>query len=246
MTPKRLARVCLMVMPALLLAACAGGSSKLGGDPHLSVVQASELPPPDRTDLTVGARPYLIGPFDRLTVDVFGVEDLSKREVQVDASGRISFPLVGVIEVAGKTPGEVEELLNQRLRAAYVRNPQATVNLKDTVSQVVAIDGQVQKPGVYPVIGHMTLLRAIATAQGTTEFSKLQDVAIFRTVKGEHLAALYDLNAIRHGAYADPEVYANDVITVGDNTKRRFFKDFLTTLSLVSGPLVISIDRLAN
>ncbi len=65
----------------------------------------------------------------------------------------------------------------------------------------------------------MTLLRAMAVAGGTTEFSKLDDVVIFRTVQGERLAALYDLNAIRHGKYADPDVYANDVVMVGDSSR---------------------------
>src|SRR3546814_18300789 len=56
---------------------------------------------PTRADLSVDSRPYLIGPFDKLRVDVFGVEELSG-EVQADASGRISVPLAGTIEAAGK------------------------------------------------------------------------------------------------------------------------------------------------
>lgn len=243
--PGRKLRGGLALAGALLLAAC-GGTVRLGGDPQLGIRQGNELPPPDRMDLTAQARPYLIGPFDRMTIDVFGIEELSKREVQVDASGRISFPLVGVIEVAGLTPGEVEGLLNARLQAAYVRNPQATVNLKETVSQVVTIEGQVKKPGLYPVLGRMTLMRAVATAEGTTEYTKLDDVVIFRTVNGQRLAALYDLNAIRHGAYADPEVYANDIVMVGDDKAKRLFKDLLTTFSLVSGPLIITLDRIVR
>lgn len=242
-----MARGCLTAaLCGLLLSACAGGQPKLGGDPDLKVVQLEELPAPDRMDLSAASRAYYVGPFDRLTIDVFGIEELSRREVQVDASGRISFPLAGVMEVTGKTPGEIEELLAEQLRANYVRNPQVTVNLKETVSQVVTIEGQVAKPGLYPVVGRMSLMRAIATAQGTTEFSRLDDVVIFRTVQGQRLAALYDLGAIRHGAYADPEVFANDVVMVGNSPSRRFFKDFLTTFSLVSGPLIITLDRIVK
>lgn len=246
MHSKIVAHAGLAVLAILSLSACAAGAPRLGGDPQLTVVQARELPPPTSSDLTGEGRPYIIGPFDRLKVDVFGIEDLSDREIQVDANGHITFPPVGIVEVAGKTTGEIERLLNDRLGADYVRNPQATVTLKEAVSQVVTIEGQVQRPGIYPVMGNMTLMKAIATAEGTTEFSLLKDVVVFRKVNGQNLAALYDLDAIRHGAYPDPQIYANDIVTIGDNTAKRLFKDILTTFTTVSGPLIIAVDRLGR
>ena len=227
---------------ALGLPAC-GPSREIGGDPDLSVVQANELPAPSIADFTAVSRPYIVGPFDRLTIDVFGIEELTEREVQVDAAGRISFPLAGVVQVSGQTPGEIEGLLAERLRQAYVRSPQVTVNLKEAVSQVVTVAGEVKKPGLYPVMGRMTLLQAIARAEGTGEFSDLQSVVVFRTIQGRRLAALYNVDAIQRGAYADPEIYPNDLVMIGDNNARRVFRDVLTTLSLVSGPLVIALDR---
>jgi polysaccharide export outer membrane protein len=229
----------VLLLPLALLAGCAS-APKLGGDPNLKVMQASELPSPDRVDMTSGARPYFVGPFDKLTIDVFGIPELTQREIQVDAAGRISFPLAGVIEVSGRTPGEIEELLALQMRNNFVRNPQVTV------SQLLTVDGQVTKPGVYPVVGRMSLLRAMAVAGGTTEYSKLNEVIIFRTVGGERLAALYDLKAIRNGAYADPEVFANDVVMVGDSASRRLFKDLITVVPLLTTPLIIAVDRLAN
>ncbi len=235
-------RIALAGALALGLSAC-GPSREIGGDPDLSVVQASELPAPSIADFTAVSRPYIVGPFDRLTIDVFGIEELTEREVQVDAAGRISFPLAGVVQVSGQTPGEIEGLLAERLRQAYVRSPQVTVNLKEAVSQVVTVAGEVRKPGLYPVMGRMTLLQAIARAEGTGEFSDLQSVVVFRTIQGRRLAALYNVDAIQRGAYADPEIYPNDVVMIGDNNARRVFRDVLTTLSLVSGPLVIALDR---
>jgi polysaccharide export outer membrane protein len=238
-------RMIAVLLPMALLAGCAS-TPKLGGDPNLKIIQASELPAPDRMDLTADARDYFVGPFDKLTIDVFGMPELTQRDVQVDAGGRISFPLAGVVKVSGKTPGEIETLLAGQMRANYVREPQVTVNLKETMSQLLTVEGQVTKPGVYPVLGRMSLLRAMAVAGGTTEFSKLSDVVIFRTVGGERLAAMYDLDAIRHGAYADPEVFANDVVMVGDSASRRLFKDILAVVPLITTPLVIGLDRLAN
>ncbi|MCC6477929.1 MAG: polysaccharide export protein [Sphingomonadaceae bacterium] len=235
-------KIALPLAMLMILAGCAGPSA-LGGDPNITVMQGSEMPAPDRTDLLSESRPYLIGAFDKLTIDVFGIEELNQKEVQTDASGRISFPLAGIIEAAGKTPAEIEAEIEARLRSRYVRDPQVTVNLKETVSQVITVDGQVKKPGLYPVIGKMTLMRAVATAEGTAEFAKLNDVVIFRTVKGQQLAALYNLKAIRRGNYADPEVFANDVVVVGDSQARRLFRDALQVVPLLTTPLIIAMQN---
>lgn len=227
----------------MALAGCAGSQPKLGGSPSISVVSGNRLPEPVRADLAAGTRPYLVGPFDKLTIKVFGIEDLSAEEVQVDASGRLSFPLVGTIEAAGRTPDEIATLITGRLRTAYVRNPQVTINLRETVSQVITVDGEVREPGLYPVVGRMTLMRAIATAKGTSEFAKLKDVVVFRTVNGQKYAALYDLKAIRDGAYEDPEVFASDIVVVGDSPARRMFRDLVSVAPLISAPLIIALQN---
>lgn len=230
---------------ALALAAC-GGKVRLGGDPQLRVVQGHELPPPQRFDATTNTSPYYVGPFDKLTIDVFGVEELSGREYQVDAAGQLSFPLVGVVDVNGKAPGEVENELARGLRMAHVRNPQVTVNLKEAVSRVVTVEGEVKKPGLYPVVGRLSLMGAIARAEGTGEFAKIDDVVVFRTSAGQRYAALYNLRAIRHGAYRDPEIFAGDVVMVGDSPGRRLFKDILSIMPAMVTPVVIAVDRLTN
>lgn len=239
-----------LLMLSLAVAGCAGtkpigrASGTLGeAGNNVQVVQASEMPPPDRSDLIELNRPYLIGPFDKLVIDVFGIEELSKKEVQTDAGGRISFPLAGIVEAAGRTPGELEQIIAERLRGRFVRNPQVTVNLKETVSQVVTVDGEVKEPGLYPVIGRMTLMRAVATAKGTSEFAKLDDVVVFRTVKSQKMAALYNLKAIRRGYYEDPEVFANDVVVVGNSSARRIFKDALQIAPLLTTPLILLLQN---
>ncbi len=227
------------------LAACSQSNAlserptSAAGEADVQVVQSTELPPPDHMDIYGQSRPYLVGPFDKLEIDVFGVEELSKREVQTDASGRISFPLAGVIEASGKSLSDIEEIIEERLRGRYIRNPQVTVNLRETVSQVLTVDGQVKEPGLYPVIGTMTLMRAVATAKGVNEFAKLDDVVVFRTVKGQKMAALYNLKSIRRGLYADPEVYANDVVVVGDSSGRRLFLQALQVFPVVTTPLIL-------
>lgn len=231
-----------LLAAACLLSGCAGNSKPIGGAKDLTLVPSDALPPPSLKDLAASDRPYRVGPFDKLTVDVFGSEELSGKEIQVDASGRMSFPLIGTVAVAGKTPGEIEDIMEGLFRGRFIKNPQITVNLKEIVSQTVTIGGEVKEPGVYPVIGRMTLMRAVATAKGTTEFSKKSEVVIFRTVNGSEYAALYDMRAIQRGNYSDPEVYANDIVMVGDSSARRVFRDFLTASPLIA-PLFYLINR---
>ena len=239
----------LAILVVSTLPACAGKEqlgTGMGASGTVAAVGAAErgaLPPPNQADQFGQNRPYLIGPFDKLVIDVFGIEELSNKEVQTDAAGRISFPLAGVVEAAGKTPAEVEELLKKLLRGRFVRDPQVTVNLKETVSQVITVDGQVNGPGLYPVVGRMTLMRAIATAKGAAEYAKLDDVVIFRTVNGQRMAGLYNLQAIRRGYYEDPEVFANDVVLVGDSPARRLFKNAVPILTLLTTPLILLLTR---
>ena len=229
-----------------LLALGASGCAKrlpLQSSARLTVVEAaSALPAPDRNDLTAADRPSLIGPLDTIVVDVFNVPELS-REIQVDASGRISMPLGGTIEARGKTAEELASAVTAALRGRYIRDPEVTVNIKSSVSQVVTIDGQVVEPGLYPVTNQMTLMRAIASAKGMSEFARQEDVVILRTVGSQRMAGLYNVAEIRRGSYDDPPIYANDVIVVGDSPQRRLFRDFVALSPLLAGPLIAILQR---
>lgn len=226
-----------VLVMAVALVSCAKRLPLTSTDRLTLVETNGVLPAPDRSDLTAPDRPSLIGPLDTIQVDVFNVGELS-RELQVDSSGRISMPLIGTIDARGKTAGELAQAIEGALRGRYVRKPEVTVNIKNSVSQVVTIDGQVVEPGLYPVTNQMTLLRSVASAKGLTEFAREDDVVILRTVNGRKMAGLYNITAIRRGAYDDPAIYANDVIVVGDSPQRRLFRDFVSVAPLLAAPLI--------
>lgn len=231
-----------VILTAVLLSACAG-HEPLQSSSRLTVVpDTAALPAPVRSDLTAGDRPALVGPLDTIQVDVFNVPELS-REMQVDASGRISMPLIGTVDARGKTAAEIASAIEASLRGRYVRNPEVTVNIKSSVSQVVTVDGQVVEPGLYPVTNQMTLMRAIASAKGMSEFARQEDVVILRTVEGRRMAGLYNVAAIRRGAYDDPPIYANDVIVVGDSPQRRMFRDFVSLSPILAAPLIAILQK---
>src|SRR3546814_12197739 len=87
----------------------------------------------------------------------------------------------------------------------------------------------------------MTLMRVIASAKGLSEFAKQEQVVILRTVDNQRMAGLYDIAAIRQGAYADPAVYANDVVIIGDSPQRRLFRDVVSLAPLIAAPLVAAL-----
>ena len=231
-------RAAIILLVMLSLPAC-GGRQPLGGSPHIRVLDAAELPLPATN---TGSGNYVVGPGDKITVDVAGLPGLSQRDVQVDRSGRIALPLIGGVSINGRTPAQIETLLGERFRSAFVRDPKVAVNVLETGSQVLTVDGQVMEPGIYPVFNKMTLTRAIASAKGASEFAELDDVVVLRTVNGQRYAALYNLAAIRRAAYVDPVVVADDVIVVGDSPSRRLIKNVVSVLPALASPLVVLLQ----
>lgn len=156
------------------------------------------------------SKAYKIGPRDVLEVTVFKVPDLSK-VVQVSEAGTINFPLIGEIEAGGRTPREVEQDLTKLLGAKYLQNPQLSVFVKEYNSQRVTVEGAVKKPGVYPIVGGMSLLQAIATTGGF-ENNADETILLVRQINGKSSAGKFDVSQIRQGKSEDIQLEAGDVV----------------------------------
>jgi polysaccharide biosynthesis/export protein len=174
------------------------------------------------------AAAYKIGPQDVIDVSVFMVPELSKT-VQVSDAGTISLPLLSEVPIAGKTGREVEKELTRRLKAKYLQNPQVTVFVKEYNSQRITIEGAVKRPGVFAIQGGMSLLQAIATAQGFEDTSD-DTVLVFRNNNGQRQAARFDLADIRTGSSPDPQLIAGDVVVAGTSVIKKSFNGFLKVL----------------
>ena len=191
------------------------------------------LPPPNPTDMAQGLDAYRIGPMDKLDVNVFQVKDLTGT-IDVDAAGNISLPLIGSVQASGRTTLEVSREIAARLRSGYIKDPQVTVMVKEAVSQKVTVEGAVEKPGVYPIVGHTTLSTAVALAAGADPArANERQVRLIRTVDGKKLQASYNLVDIRRGTAPDPDVYGNDIIVVENSRGRGLLRDLAAASPLI-------------
>ncbi|MDX2306661.1 MAG: polysaccharide biosynthesis/export family protein [Hyphomicrobium sp.] len=181
---------------------------------------------------TPGNAAYKIGPLDVIEVSVFKVPDLSK-SIQVAENGSINYPLIGEVQAAGKTAREIEQVLTRDLGDKYLQNPQVSVFVKEYNSQRVTIEGAVKKPGVYPMQGGMSLLQALAVAQGLDSVSD-SSLVVFRTIDGKRSAARFDISQIRDGSAQDPQLQAGDIVVAGTSALKEGFSNVIKALPMAS------------
>lgn len=233
MVPKL--RHIIVLAAAGLTAACAVDRS-VGLAPEIEVTALGELPAPRSTIA------FLIGPQETLQIEVVGAATLSGTYL-TDIDGRLAFPLVGIIDIAGRSPAEAGQLIADRLRGAYLRDPQVRVIPKDFPIPSISIGGQVNKPGSFAAVGQPTLMRLVNQAGGMTEYARLDDVLIFRTVDNQRYIGVYNLGAIQRGNYPDPQLYANDIVMVGDSPERRRLEVLLQVLPTVVTTAAILVTQ---
>ncbi|AXK42834.1 polysaccharide biosynthesis/export family protein [Erythrobacter aureus] len=223
---------------AAALTGCATTDRSYGEAPEVEIAQLEELPEPGVENL------YIIGPQATLEIEVVGAERLSGKYL-TDGQGGISFPLVGLIDLNGLAPNEAADKIADVLRGAYLLNPQVRVIPEDIPLPTVSVGGQVEKPGEYAVLGRQSLLRVVNQAGGLSQYAKLDDVLILRSVGGQKYIGAYNMQAIQRGNYADPTVYPNDIVIVGDSPSRRRLDTILQFVPLLSTAAIL-IDRIGR
>ena len=228
-------RQIILLGAAGLLASCATDRS-IGLAIDVEVAALEELPAP-RGDIS-----YFVGPQEKLEIEVVGAETLSGTYL-TDIDARLAFPLIGVVELEGLTPSEASTLIADRLRGRYLLDPQVRVIPEEFPVPSISVGGQVKRPGSYPAVGRQTLLRVVNQAEGLTEYAKQDDVLILRTVDNQRYIGVYNIRAIERGNYADPQLFPNDIVMVGDSPERRRVDVLLQILPPVLTTAAILISR---
>jgi polysaccharide export outer membrane protein len=120
---------------------------------------------------------YRLGAGDKLQIDVFNQPDLTG-EYTLDGTGRFSMHLIGQVEAAGLTPGELEALLVSQLKPDYLVNPRVSVRVQNF--RPFYMIGEVGTPGSYAYVDGMSYLTAVAIAGGFTYRAKKDYVYVVR------------------------------------------------------------------
>lgn len=211
----------------LMVAACSGPFKgvPVGAAAYPVVAQdvARLRPPPGEQ--------YRLGPRDVLMLNVFGEPDMTIEELAVSSGGGVSIPLLGEVPAVGLTAAQVAASINQRLLAGgFLKAPHASVSVVQAVNYTFTLDGAVEKPGVYPIPGRLTLLQALAIGEGAARFARLDQIVVVREIDGQRYAARFDLDGIRRGTVPDLPIMQGDIVIVGYDAAGRLINGLVANL----------------
>ena len=157
---------------------------------------------------------YVIGAQDVLDINVWKEPDVS-RVVPVRPDGKISLPLLNDVQAAGLTPDQLAAKVTEDLKK-YVTNPQVTVIVTAINSQRVYILGEVTRPGAFPLLPGMTVLQALSSAGGFTQFAKVKNIFVRRLQDGKESKYLFNYKDVINGKRPEQDILlkAGDTIVV--------------------------------
>lgn len=157
---------------------------------------------------------YVIGAQDVLDISVWKEAELT-RTVPVRPDGKISLPLLNDVQAAGLTPTQLADEITTDLKK-FVTDPQVTVIVAQINSQRVYIMGEVARAGAYPLLPEMTMLQALSSAGGFTQFANLKKIYMFRTENGKQVKYPFSYKDVISGKRPEQNVVlkAGDTIVV--------------------------------
>lgn len=206
---------------AALLATSATVSLALGG--CSTTANAPQLAPATFVAMQEGpGEEYVIGPLDKLTIHVWRNDELGA-EVQVRPDGRITTPLVADMPAVGKTPTMLAEDIRLQL-SQYIADPLVTVIINEfagTFSQQVRVVGATEQPASIPYRANMTLLDAMISVGGLSEFAagnRARLIRFDRSTGGQREFALRLGDLLRRGdSQANVMLMPGDVIIIPES-----------------------------
>jgi polysaccharide biosynthesis/export protein len=157
---------------------------------------------------------YKIGPQDVLRIDVWKEPEIS-RTAPVRPDGRISLPLINDVQAAGLTATQLAAVIADGLRK-YITNPQVTVGVTEINSRRVYVTGEVTRPGAFPLLPNMTVLQALSSSGGFSQFAKLKNIYVLRTEDGKQVKHPFNYKAVVSGKKPELNIplQPGDVIVV--------------------------------
>lgn len=163
---------------------------------------------------------YKLQPTDVLNITVHGQPDLTTK-TRVSSDGYISFPLLGKVKTVGLTAQELEDTLKALLEKDYLVNAQVLVFIEEYHLRQVSVVGEVVKPGKFdmPLEKDMTIMEAIAMAEGFTKDAYIKRIKIVRKENGQEKNIIVDARDITVKGQKDKDIVLqpDDVIVVPES-----------------------------
>jgi polysaccharide export outer membrane protein len=182
MKPERLLILALLLPGLFCFPQAKGTADKPEQAPAPS--GAAPIVPPPALASGPAADSYVIGASDVVTVTVWKEPSLSS-SILVRPDGMISLSLLGDIQASGLTPLQLADLIATKLKK-YYQDPKVSVVLTQIHSKVIYLLGEVGKKGPVDMTPGMTLLEAIASGGGLTDYANSKKIYILRDEGGTH------------------------------------------------------------
>jgi polysaccharide biosynthesis/export protein len=155
---------------------------------------------------------YQLGAGDTIRIQVFQNPDLTL-ETRVSESGTITYPLIGTVQLGGQSLSDAEGMIAKQLKdGGFVQQPQVTVVLLQNRGNQVAVLGQVNRPGRFPLETFNTRLTEMLAMAGGTAASGADTVIIVGVRGGQPLRKEIDLA----GLFLDNRMTDDMVVAGGD------------------------------
>jgi polysaccharide export outer membrane protein len=151
----------------------------------IQAAQAEQAPAAAAAPAGSASNSYVIGPSDVLTITVWKETTLSGT-ILVRPDGMVSLTLLGDVQAAGLTPLQLSDAISTKLKK-YIQDPNVSVVVTQIHSKVVYLLGEVVKRGPVEMTPGMTLLEAIASAGGLTDFANQKKIYILRNTSGSRM-----------------------------------------------------------
>lgn len=161
---------------------------------------------------------YVLTPNDLVRISVFQEEDMTT-EARIASDGTVTFPLIGVVRLGGKTVIGAQKTIRDLLDKDYLVNPQVTVSVQEFTKRRFTILGQVNNAGTYdiPANEKLTLLDAVGLAGGFTRIANTARVTLKRAVGGKESVIKLDAKRMAREEGNSFEVKDGDTITVPES-----------------------------
>lgn len=147
---------------------------------------------------------YKIGAQDVVRIDVWKEPDIS-RTIPVRPDGKISLPLLNDVQAAGLTAMQLAGSIRSGL-TRYLTNPQVTVTVTEINSRRVYVTGEVARTGAIPLLPNMTVLQALSSAGGFTQFAKTKSIYILRMENGQQVKYPFNYKDALSGKHPEQNI----------------------------------------